>query len=143
LYLSRSKVRLQPFYDWAVERAGVDANPGRGERREPPFTDTWAALQAALVVGETIPNWTARNGRFGEPFEIAAINPEAVVIVTPGASTPQTVRQADFEKVYTLGDDYVRGLVPRSAFTPLTRYSKYVISILHWLQEHSGAAARE
>jgi hypothetical protein len=142
LYFSMSKARLQPFYDWAVEQTRADVGDGRGQRETLPFTDAWATLQAVLFVGATIPNWTARNGRIGEPFEIVAINPDAVVIIAPGASTPQMVRRADFEKVYALWDDYVRGLVPRSAFTPLTRYSKYVISILHWLHEHSRAAAR-
>jgi hypothetical protein len=141
LYFSRAKARLQPFHDWAVKQAGVGAD-GRGEREALPFTDTWAALQAALFVGATIPNWTARNGAIGEPFEIVAIKPDAVVIIAPGASTPQIVRRTDFEKVYALWDDYIHGSVPRSAFTPLTRYSKYVISILHWLQERSGAPAR-
>jgi hypothetical protein len=138
LYFSRAKEQLQPFYDWAVERARVDAGGGRQEREALPFNDIWAALQAALVVGATIQNWTAHNGYIGEPFEIVAINPDVVVVVAPGASTPQMVRRPDFEKVYALWDDYVRGRVTRSAFTPLTRYSKYVISILHWLEEQAA-----
>jgi hypothetical protein len=141
LYFSRAKAQLQPFYDWAVEQARVDAGEGKREREALPFTDAWAALQTTLFVGATIQNWTARNGHIGEPFEIVAITPDVVVVVAPRARTPQTVRRADFEKVYALWDDYARGLIPRSAFTPLTRYSKYVISILHWLQEHSGAGS--
>jgi hypothetical protein len=50
----------------------------------------------------------------------------------------QTVPRADFEAVYELWDDYTCGATARSIFTPVTRYSKYVISILHWPQERSG-----
>lgn len=142
LYFSRAKAQLQPFYDWTVEQARVGAEDGGREREALPFTEAWAALQATLCAGTRIPNWTARSGQVGEPFEIGSINPDVVVIIAPGARTPQIVRRADFEKVYALWDDYVRGLVPRSAFTPLTRYSKYVISILHWMQEHSKAEGR-
>lgn len=142
LYFSRARAQLQPFYDWAVERAGVGAAEGGRERGALPFSDTWAALQATLFVGATIPNWTARKGRVGEPFEVVAITPDVIVVVAPGAATPQRVRRADFKRVHALWDDYVRGSIPRSAFTPLTRYSKYVISILHWLQENSRDDAR-
>jgi hypothetical protein len=142
LYFSRAKARLQPFYDWAVQQADADAGDGGQGPEALPFTDTWRTLQATLSVGATIPNWTARKGQIGEPFQVAAIDSDAVVIIAPGARTPQTVRRADFEKVYALWDHYVRGLTPRSAFTPRTRYSKYVISILHWLQEHSRDDAR-
>jgi len=102
------------------------------------FADTWAALQASLQAGATIQNWTAHSGAVGEPFEIEAVSRNVIVINAPGATNPQSVRRADFEAVYESWVEYVSGTVPRSAFTPLTRHSKYVISILHWLQKRSG-----
>lgn len=103
------------------------------------FIDAWAALQANLQPGAIIPNWTAHSGAVGEPFEIEAVSRNVIVINAPGATTPQSVRRADFEAVYDLWNDYVRGAIQRKAFSPLTRYSKYAISILHWLQTRSGS----
>jgi hypothetical protein len=102
------------------------------------FADTWAALQSRLHVDAVIQNWTVHSGAVGEPFVIEAVGQNVIVVNAPGATTPQLVRRADFEAVYALWDDYIRGATPRSAFTPLTRYSKYVVSILHWLQGLSG-----
>ena len=102
------------------------------------FEDTWTALRSRLQVGATIRNWTVHSGEVGGSFEIEAIGRSVIVVITPGATTPQLVQRSDFEAVYGLWDDYVLGATPRSAFTPLTRCSKYVISILHWWQQQLG-----
>jgi hypothetical protein len=102
------------------------------------FADSWAALQASLQAGATIQNWTAFKGLVGDSFEIEEVGRNVIVVNTPGATTLQSVRRSDFEAVYEMWGDYVRGTIQRSAFTPITRYSKYVISILHWLEERSG-----
>lgn len=103
-----------------------------------PFTNTWTALQTHLEAGATIPNWTARNGLTGDPFEVVSVSRNVILLDAPGATTLQAVRRTDFEKLYPLWDDYVGKQIPRSSFNPLTRYSKYVISILHWLEVRSG-----
>lgn len=102
------------------------------------FSATWAALQTQLTPRLTIPNWTARSGAIGEPFQIERVDPGVIVVHAPGATTLQSMRRKDFEAVYGLWDEYVQGRLPRKTFTPVTRYSKYIISILHWLQERSG-----
>lgn len=102
------------------------------------FANTWAALQASLIPGLTVPNWTFHNGTIGEPFLIEEVRPNVIVVHAPGATSLQPVGKKDFEAVYALWDDYAGGAVSRQTFNPLTRYSKYVISILHWLQQGSG-----
>src|SRR5687768_2242010 len=98
------------------------------------FADSWNTLQTKLSVGAKIPNWTAHKGEIGDAFSIASIEPDAIVVDTPGAKRLQIVPATDFEEVYELWNDYRHRKLERSAFTPLTRYSKYVISILHWLE---------
>jgi hypothetical protein len=102
------------------------------------FVQTWAALQAHLEPGTTIPNWTVHSGVIGEPFKIASISANMVMVDAPGAITLQSVRRTDVEAVYERWDDYLRREIPRKTFNPLTRESKYVISILRWLQDRSG-----
>jgi hypothetical protein len=104
------------------------------------FPDTWNALQANLSAGTVIPNWTAHRGAIGDPFTITDVTDTFVLVDAPGAKTqtPQRVPRADFEEVYDRWDDYVHGGLARSKFSPLTRYSKYVISVLHWLETRTG-----
>ena len=102
------------------------------------FKQTWTALQGQLRPRQVIPNWTAQRGLVGEPFEIVEMTSESIVVGPPGARDSQKVRRADFEAVYNRWPEYIAGTIPRSSFTPLTRYSKYVISILYWLHQQSG-----
>lgn len=106
------------------------------------FHETWAALQAHLEPGTTIPNWTIHSGTVGEPFKIASVSPYMIVVDAPGASTHQSVRRTDVEAVYERWDDYLRRGIPRKTFNPLTRQSKYVISMLRWLQDQLGGQLR-
>jgi hypothetical protein len=66
------------------------------------------------------------------------MNRERIVVDVPTAAKLQSIPRKDFEAVYDLWDPYVRGSTPRKTFTPLTRYSKYVISTLHWLEAQSN-----
>lgn len=101
------------------------------------FPETWLALQGGLRDRQVIPNWATHRRATGEPFAIAALTRNSIVVDPGGGAGMQTVRRADFEAIDPLWGDYVRGVCPRTTFTPLTRYSKYVISILHWLQQRS------
>jgi hypothetical protein len=103
-----------------------------------PFADTWNAIQRQLVLGSVIPNWTAHKGSIGEPFKIVAITSTHIDVDAPGARSVQKVPIADFEEVYQLWEEYRHAGLSRSALTPLTRYSKYIISILHWLETQSN-----
>jgi hypothetical protein len=99
-----------------------------------PFANTWSALRKNLSAGTVIPNWTVDKGALGEPFKVVAVTSTQIEVDAPGAQTRQKVPVADFEEVYNLWDGYRHKAMPRSGFSPLTRYSKYIISILHWLE---------
>jgi hypothetical protein len=53
------------------------------------FNDTWAAVQARLKDGLTIPNWTAHKGAVGDPFRIDDVGNDVIVVNAPGATTLQ------------------------------------------------------
>lgn len=55
----------------------------------------------------------------------------AVVVDTPGATNLQRVPREDFAAVWAHRDDYCAGELPRHRLRDMTRFSKYVISILH------------
>ena len=103
-----------------------------------PFANTWAALQASLRAGTVIPNWTQATGRVGEAFTISEVAPEFIEVNAPRASNIQRVSRTDFEAVYGEWPSYISGHTRRPEIRDKTRFSKYVISILHWLELRSG-----
>ena len=100
-----------------------------------PFTNAWNALQTHLTPGTTIPNWTARKGLLGDSFVVFAVGPNHIEVDTPGAQNRQRVPVADFQTVYAMWNSYCLGQTPRAAVRDATRFSKYVISVLHWLEQ--------
>ena len=102
------------------------------------FTQTWVALQGHLRVGTVVPNWTADNGYLGDSFLITSVGPQTIVADSPNAKNNQIISQNDFGVVYHYWNDYCSGIVPRNQIRDATRFSKYVISILHWLENQLG-----
>ena len=103
-----------------------------------PFTDTWNALQTNLIPGATIQNWTAANGFLGDTFTVTDVGLRHVKLNIAGAKNVQNVQIEDFETVYNLWQPYCRGGTSRAQIRDATRFSKYVISIFHWLEHQSG-----
>jgi hypothetical protein len=87
-----------------------------------------------LAAGTTIPNWTAAKGFLGDAFTVTAVALGHVEVDTPGAQNVQTVPIAAFETVYNVWQPYCCGRVSRPEIRDATRFSKYVISTLHWLE---------
>lgn len=102
-----------------------------------PYSNMWSALQSSLKGGATIANWTAARGLGGDPFQVEVLDRNSILVTGPGLTAPRPVRRAEFEAMYDVWDAYVRGELSRSQL-PTTFHSKYIISLLHWLQERSG-----
>ena len=103
-----------------------------------PFINTWNALQIRLRRGTVIRNWTAQNGFLGDTFTIVSVKQNYIEVDAPGAQNIQRIPQRDFQIVYNLWDDYCLGNFKRHEIRDRTRFSKYIISILHWLQNNCG-----
>jgi hypothetical protein len=98
----------------------------------------WSALQGHLSPGTTVSNWTVGNGLLGDTFIVTGVASGHVEVDTPGAKNVQKVPRADFETVYNLWQRYSNRQVTRPEIRDATRFSKYVISILHWLEGQCG-----
>ena len=103
-----------------------------------PFTNTWNALQTHLATGTTIPNWTASKGLLGDSFVVSAVSLNHIEVDTSGAENRQRVPVADFQTVYAMWNSYCQDETPRATVRDATRFSKYVISVLHWLEQQIG-----
>ncbi|MBI3089595.1 MAG: hypothetical protein HYY96_02925 [Candidatus Tectomicrobia bacterium] len=99
------------------------------------FDERWEALQATLYADTEIPNWTAANGYFGDPFRIVLVTPSYIEVDPRRAENIQHIPKGEFRKVHERWEGYLRGTFPRKELRDLTRFSKYIISIFHWLGE--------
>lgn len=97
------------------------------------FSAVWKQIQNDLTPGLMISNWTAKNGYLGDSFTISAITPVWIEVHSPGAENPQFIPIRHFEAVEAMWKGYCLGSVQRQEIRDLTRFSKYIISILHYV----------
>jgi hypothetical protein len=98
------------------------------------FEKIWQELQSKLSSHLILPNWTADQGNFRGTMMIVNISDDSIEVESPGAKNIQKVRKQDFEEVWRIWPEYKNGKFRRGDMTKLTRFSKYVISIFHWLE---------
>lgn len=95
------------------------------------ITLDWATIQQSMRPGTTVRKWSAKKGFLDGSFTVTAVTPASVTVDSPGAKNLQTVPKADFEKVLVIWDRYLAGTVQRIDLRETTRYSTYVIGIIH------------
>lgn len=105
------------------------------------FGIVWSQLQGNLKAGQTIKNWTALRGYLGDTMKITGVRGGYIEVDAPNASTTQVISKEDFEKVWEVWSDYKSGKSPRYQLRDITRFSKYIISILHWYEQEGGGKA--
>jgi hypothetical protein len=105
------------------------------------FTAQWKGIEDSLEPELEVKNWTAKKGYLGDRFTIFAICPNSITVHSPGAKNPQVIPRGDFETVEGLWEDYCSGATQRQHVRDVTRFSKYIISILHFVQGTNGIQA--
>jgi hypothetical protein len=98
----------------------------------------WSIVQSRLRPGISIPNWTADKGFLGDEFSVTAVGENHVDVDSPSALNSQRIPRNHLETVNELWMDYVRGTVKRKEIRDKTRFSKYIISLLHWIGEQNN-----
>lgn len=98
------------------------------------FADTWNSIQSDLGPGAQVKNWTAAKGYLGDIFTIAHVSPGYIVVSSPEAENAQSVPKQDFEKLHGVWSGYCAGSIQRQDIRDMTRFSKYIISILHQME---------
>lgn len=101
------------------------------------FETIWDGLQNHLRAGLIIPNWTYLKGYLGDTMRIEEVDEVEIVVHAPKAKNLQHVSKADFEIVWEVWDEYKNGRYQGQDMRDLMMYSKYIISILHWLETHN------
>jgi hypothetical protein len=101
------------------------------------FEKMWDYLQSNLEPGTQIRNWTVLKDYFGDDMIIVKVNPNHIDVDPPQAKNLQVVPKKDFGKVWDVWSNYKRRITLRKELAEMTRYSKYIISILRWYEEEN------
>jgi len=109
-----------------VEEVGMDR-----------FENIWNFLQINMKSGTVLKNWTSYSGYLGDSMTITKIGRNYIEFEAPKAKHIQHVPKEDFEKVWRVWTDYKTQKVKRYELRDMTRFSKYIISLLHWYEEES------
>jgi len=99
------------------------------------FETFWEYLQKNLKAGTVIKNWTVDKGYLNDAMIIKALTTSAIYVETPNAKYVQSVPKEDFERVFEVWEDYKVKNFKRSEVRDITRYSKYIISIIDWWEQ--------
>jgi hypothetical protein len=102
---------------------------------EAAFETTWQKIVTQLKPGMSIQNWTYLKGYPGDEMKVHKVSREIIVIDAPRAKLLQSIPKADFQAVWEIWPKYTSGQAQRQIFTDITRYSKYIISILKWVEQ--------
>jgi hypothetical protein len=92
-------------------------------------------IQTQLASGTDIPNWTVDKGLLGDSFTVVNVSHKYVDVVTPAGNNVQHIPINDFEAVAKLWQQYINKEIGRNVVRDKTRFSKYIISILRWIEK--------
>jgi hypothetical protein len=100
------------------------------------FAAKWQLLVDQLVPGMNIPNWTKLKGYLGDSMKIAQVNQNGIIVQSPKAKNDLHISRDEFEKIFGIWSAYMTGTMHRKEICEVTFYSKYIISIIHWLENN-------
>ena len=99
------------------------------------FESVWRYLEENLKPGMKVNNWTAFHGYLGDSMTIEAVSSRAIEVNAPKAKTIQIVPREDFQTIWEIWIEYKQDKIQRQEIREMTRFSKYIISILNWYEE--------
>ena len=109
---------------WIRRDAVMDANANR----------IWDSLRKRVWPGFKIRAWSFDHGDLGWEFSVVRLDDSYVTIRSPKAQHLQEVPKEDFLYVASLWPQYTTGGIPRNEIRDRTRYSTYILGLLHWLE---------
>jgi hypothetical protein len=97
--------------------------------------EVWKYMMKNFTAGTEINNWTVDKGYLGDTMIIRRVTDGAIEVEAPGAKNMQIILREDFERVIKIWEDYSSKALNRHVVRDMTRYSKYIISILHYYEK--------
>lgn len=101
------------------------------------FDTVWKELLTYLKPGAEIRIWNIYNGYLGENLTVTEVDPDYISIDPPRVWDRQDIPKVDFERVWFIWQDYRALRLERGEFRDLTKYFKYIVSVLRWYESES------
>ncbi|AGK61397.1 hypothetical protein Asulf_01410 [Archaeoglobus sulfaticallidus PM70-1] len=121
-----------------LEKGIIENLPRKTEqvtrKKATPFEKFWKLLLEKLGTPTHIRNWTVYSGYLGEDFIARKYYDSMIECLIPNGS-PQYVPKKDFKLVYEVWENYKSFKVKRADLCQHSRFTKYVISIIHQFEE--------
>jgi hypothetical protein len=95
----------------------------------------WLKVSENVWPGYRIQKWSASRGDIEGDFIITRLNDDSLAIDSPSAKNTQIIPKSEFCHVAEYWEEYKLGMLPRNKVSDMTRYSTYIIGILHWLDK--------
>ena len=99
------------------------------------FEPVWASLLSNLKAGTIVRSWTALRGYLGDKMTIVNVRERYIEVDTAGGMRKQVIPKSDFEAIWEIWPDYKARRRHRYETGDSSRFSKYVVSIMHWFEE--------
>jgi hypothetical protein len=75
------------------------------------------------------------KGYLGDTMKVAQIDEDEIVVQSPKAKNLLHVFRDEFEKIWEIWPTYKARRMQRRDVCDMTFHSKYILSILHWMEE--------
>lgn len=99
-------------------------------------SEIWSKILECLQDKHVIKYWSKAGRTIGDSFTVEEVGPNYVVVVAESTGTQQRIPRSDFLKVIRVWEAYLAGRVKRHEIRDITRFSSYIISILHACENH-------
>jgi hypothetical protein len=95
----------------------------------------WNELRGRVAKLTEVQSWTAADGYLGDRFIVVGVKNGVVEVAEPGAQRAEKVPDADFVAVLGVWDAYADGKAKPGTIEKLTKFPRYVTSILRALEQ--------
>ncbi|MGQ4834406.1 MAG: DUF7662 domain-containing protein [Candidatus Asgardarchaeia archaeon] len=100
--------------------------------KEKSFEKFWLELIREFNNWKNVEYWSVAGRTRNKSFQAKAFGQE-YILIKPEYGSLQTVPKGDFEIVYDIWEQYLRGDVKRYEIRNMTRFSSYIISLIHYM----------
>jgi len=94
----------------------------------------WKELRGRVAKLTEVQSWTAADGYLGDRFILVGVKEDTIHVAEPGAQRAEKIPDADFIAVLGVWDAYADGKTKPGTIEKLTKFPKYVTSILRALE---------
>ncbi|RLE86831.1 MAG: hypothetical protein DRJ49_07290 [Thermoprotei archaeon] len=91
----------------------------------------WYKILSCLKPGDRVKYWSVAGRVRGSYFIVKRVALEYITVEAESTRAEQTIPKRDFLAVYEKWEGYLKGHIKRYELRDITRFSSYIIGIIH------------